>query len=500
MSCRVSDPPSYTTSMENMTGHNGPISPLSLSTQKGVDAVHPRRAPLAHALVQRAARVVDRSGVVDLLDQWDLEDGRRSRRSVLSTRTVLIGWITVALEGRELTVAGLHAGFFQRLTPASRTFLQLPADFGSDYATVAPAVRRVFRAIGPSPMFTAPRAGGIAAANADPTRIDEAAVTRARVAKVANRLIGAHIDGFLPVVSPNGVRVAVDSRSHAHAATELPRRRRTRPGNRYTKNSASTIPAEPCDAPSNPSIAGRDHGHVDELAVLAPGGRRPHRAVPELIIGLTFRGAATSPDTSAADVRAHIAARGVHLRATGLGADRGVLPDVHTAAAWAPRTREFSFHRAAAQPATVAVGALYAPAVPPRHASLASPHSTHRCAGHRAASQPSPRVDGVWSVPLIPGAVATAAAEHRATLERNAIDAAFARLNQRSTFERRRARGIAANGILSVMEIVRANTDTIQDWATVNSRPVRERPHKQVLRCPATVPAHHGECTATATP
>ena len=25
--------------MENMTGHNGPITPLSLSTQKGVDAV-----------------------------------------------------------------------------------------------------------------------------------------------------------------------------------------------------------------------------------------------------------------------------------------------------------------------------------------------------------------------------------------------------------------------------------------------------------------------------
>ena len=486
--------------MENMTGHNGPIAPLSLSTQKGADAVRPRRAHLAHALVQRAARVVDRSGVVDLLDQWDREDGRRSRRPVLSTRTVLIGWITVALEGRGLTVAGLNAGFFQRLTPASRTFLQLPEDFVSDYVTVARAVRRVLRAIEPSPMFTAPRAGVIAAANADPTRRDEAAVTRARVAKVANRLIGAHIDGFLPVVSPDGVRVAVDSRSHTPAATELPRRRRTRPGHRYTNNSASAMPAEPCDAPGGPSIAGREHGQVDELAVLVPGSRRSHRAVPELIIGLTVRGAATSPDTSAADVRAYIAARGVHLRATGRGTDRGVLPDVHTAAAWAPRTREFSVRRAAAQPATVAVGALYAPPVPPRYASLAPAHGAHRCAGHRAASQPSPLVDGVWSVPPIPGAVATAVAEHRATLERNAIEAAFTRLNQRPTFERRRARGIATNGILSVMEVVRANTDTIQDWATVNNRPTSERPHTRVLRSPATRPARHERSAGTETP
>jgi hypothetical protein len=486
--------------MENMTGHNGPITPLSLSTQKGVDAVLPRRAPLAHALVQRAARVIDRSGVVDLLDQWDREDGRRSRLSVLSNRTVLIGWITVALEGRGPTVAGLHAGFFQRLTPASRTFLQLPEDFVSDYATVARAVGRVLRAIGPSPMFTAPRAGVIAAANEDPTRSDEATVTRARVAKVANRLIDAHLDGFLPVVSPDGVRVAVDSRSHTDAATELPRRRRTRPGHRYTKNPASPMPAEPGDAPRDPSSARREHGHGDELAVLVPGSRRSRRAVPELIIGLTVRGAVTLPDTSAADVRAQIAARGPHLRATGRGSDRGVLPDGHTAAAWAPRTREFPFHRAAAQPAMVAVGALFAPAVPPRFASLASSHSAHRCAGHRAASQPSPRVEGVWRVPPIPGAVATAVAEHRAQLERNAIEAAFTRLNQRPTSERRRARGIAANGILSVMEILRANTDTIRDWATVTSRPTSERPRTQVLRCPATRPAHHEGSAGTDTP
>ena len=348
-------------------------------------------------------------------------------------------------------------------------------------------------------MFTAPRAGVIAAANADPTRSDEAAVTRARVAKVANRLIGAHIDGFLPVVSPDGVRVAVDSRSHTHAATERPRRRRTRPGDRYTKNPAAAMPAEPCDAPSGRSMAGCGRWHVDELAVLVPGSRRSHRAVPELIIGLTVRGAATSPDTSAADVRAQIAARGVHLRATRLGADRGVLPDVHTAAAWAPRTREFSFHRAAAQPATALAGALYAPGVPPRYASLASSHSEHRCAGHRPASQPSPRVEGVWRVPPIPEAVATAVIEHRAKFERNAIEAACTRLNQRPTFERRRARGIAANGILSVMEILRANTDTIRDWATVNSRQVNERPRTQVLRHPATVPAHHGRSTATDT-
>lgn len=485
--------------MENMTGHNGPIAPLSLSTPKGVDAVLPQLEPLAHALVQRAARVVDRSGVVDLLDQWDREDGHRSRRSVLSTRTVLIGWITVALEGRELSVTGLHVGFFQRLTPASRAFLQLPEDFGSDYTTVARAVRRVLRAIGPSPMFTAPRAGVIAAANADPTRSDEAAVARARAAKVANRLIGAHTDGLLPLVSPDGIRVAVDSRSHTHAATELPRRRRTRPGHRYTKNSASATPAEPWDAPGDPSNAGRQYGHVDELAVLVPGSRRSHRAVPELIIGLTVRDAATLPHTSAADVRAHIAARGVHLRATGQGTGRGVLSDVHTAAAWAPKTREFSIHRAAPQPATVAVGALYSPAMPPRYASLASSQSTHRCAGHRAASQPWTRVDGVWRVPPIPGAVATAVAEHRAKLERNAIEAAFTRLNQRPMFERRRARGIAANGILSVMEVFRVNTDTIRDWAAVNNRPARERPHTQVLRCPATHPAHHERSTGTDT-
>lgn len=482
--------------MENMTGHNGPITPLSLSTQKGVEAALPRRAPLAHALVLRAARVVDRSGVVDLLDQWDREDGRRSRRSVLSTRTMLIGWITVALEGRGLTVAGLHAGFFQRLTPASRTFLQIPEDFDSDYATVARAVRRILNAIEPSQMLTGPRAGVIAAPKADPTRRDEAAVTRARVAKVANQLIGAHIDGFLPFVSPDGVRVAVDSRSHTHAATELLRRRRTRPDLRYTTNSASAMPVEPCDAPSGRSIAGRERGHVDEPAVLVPGNRRSRRAVPELIIGLTVRGAATSPDTSAADVRAQIAALGVHLRATRLGADRGVLPDVHTAAAWAPRTREFPFHRAAAHPATMVAGALYAPAVPPRYASLVSPTRTHRCAGHRAASPPSPRVDGVWRVPPIPGAVAMAVAEHRAKVERTAIEAAFTRLNQRPTFERRRARGIAANGILSVMEILRANTETIRDWGTINSGPASERPHKQVLRCPATRPARHGRCTA----
>ncbi|WP_436037198.1 hypothetical protein [Microbacterium sp. LjRoot45] len=483
-----------------MTGHNGPITPLSLSTQKGVDAVLPRRAPLAHALVQRAARVIDRSGVVDLLDQWDREDGRRSRRSVLSHRTVLIGWITVALEGRGPTVAGLHAGFFQRLTPASRTFLQLPEDFVSDYATVARAVGRVLRAIGPSPMFTAPRAGVIAAANEDPTRSDEGAVTRARAAQVANRLIGAHIDGFLPVVSPDGVRVAVDSRSHTHAATDLPRRRRTRPGHRYTRNSASATPAEPCEAPRGPSNAGREHGHVDELAVLVSGSRRSHRAVPELIIGLTVRGAATLPDTSAADVRAHIAARGVHLHATGPGADRGVLPDVHTATAWAPRTRQFSFHSAAAQPGTMVAGALYAPPVPPRYASLASPHPAHRCAGHLAASQPSPRIDGVWRVPPIPGALATAVAEHRAKLERNAIEAAFTRLNQRPTYERRRARGIAANGILSVMEILRANTDTIRDWATANNRPASERPRTHLLRCPATRSAPRERSAGTETP
>lgn len=106
----------------------------------------------------------------------------------------------------------------------------------------------------------------------------------------------------------------------------------------------------------------------------------------------------------------------------------------------------------------------------------------HHVVTQRAGVQLTVHVDGSEDVPPILGALGTAAAaESQDSILNNVVESAFVRLDDRSTPERRRARGVAAHGILSLMSIINANRRAIENWAAHTARPTNARTGRQVL-------------------
>ncbi len=96
--------------------------------------------------IREAASIVDGSGVVDLLTQWDKADARYrgGRPSTMSLRTLLIAWLTVALEEQPLHITRVAELLTARLSPKAAEVM------GASYllAQVSPDVMydRVHRA------------------------------------------------------------------------------------------------------------------------------------------------------------------------------------------------------------------------------------------------------------------------------------------------------------------------------------------------------------------
>lgn len=84
-------------------------------------------------IVQEAADLVDASGVAELTRGWESVDQkyRGGRKSTMSTRTVLIAWLVVALEESPLHLKRVSEVLSERLYPPPPKSSASPRSFAT---------------------------------------------------------------------------------------------------------------------------------------------------------------------------------------------------------------------------------------------------------------------------------------------------------------------------------------------------------------------------------
>lgn len=107
-----------------------------------------RPGPVSPLIVQKAADLVDLSGVAEMATVWTLEDHPNSHPQRMPMRPLLIGWLALALEGRSLRSQEVADLLNYRLTAAAAVAL------GRSHATghvsqgqVATATKRLLASI-----------------------------------------------------------------------------------------------------------------------------------------------------------------------------------------------------------------------------------------------------------------------------------------------------------------------------------------------------------------
>ncbi|MGW9111753.1 hypothetical protein [Microbacterium sp. NPDC055683] len=117
-----------------------------------------RRGPVPTQTIRMAARIVDQSGVVEMLARWEEEDRvyRGGRTPVLSSRAILILWMVTALELEPMLLRSVEAILRHRLTPKTAEELGVRLDpsagVTAHYERARSATQRILRLVDAFPL------------------------------------------------------------------------------------------------------------------------------------------------------------------------------------------------------------------------------------------------------------------------------------------------------------------------------------------------------------
>jgi hypothetical protein len=135
-------------------------------TEREVDSRGRLETTIDHEDVLKASRRIFKSGVLNLLEDWEQIDnpipGQGGRPSIINRHAILVGLILLAEEKNSLWIRNLNRLFYRRLTAESREYLGLPtpvASFGIAWReeirwekNIGNSLHRVLRLMDPYPM------------------------------------------------------------------------------------------------------------------------------------------------------------------------------------------------------------------------------------------------------------------------------------------------------------------------------------------------------------
>lgn len=260
----------------------------------------------ALSLVQWAANIVDASGVMDKVCQWDRDDSvyRGGRPPTLGPRAVFIAWLVIAVEQQPLYGTRVAELLSERLSPEAAAVIGVPASFATvPYLDMQNRVERATNRLldvfdyKPLPTRQRPLLKGEwpAVLEDREMRADELEDRRMRFFRFANDLLHAQYDALPESAKTHELSLAVDATFLAAPSRGMSKERREK------RRDDETIPLDP-DAgwyirtyDQRDSWDGEEthakkvgYGYEAELAVLVSNDPDYRESVPHIIVGFNF--------------------------------------------------------------------------------------------------------------------------------------------------------------------------------------------------------------------
>lgn len=244
--------------------------------------------PTALAHVQLYGRIVDESGVVPLLEQWDRDDRRATtgRKPVLGFRATLILYV-MHMDTGNIRYHDIAKTLSARLTPAAFEYLDIRESAGDRatwYHRFWRALNRILKLISP---WDVPRNSFLSAKAYQRALDSYSQERRDRADQLMNALVQASVRRL-----PASIRAAYRG-NIAIDATVLPIAGRPNPGRNYDHVDRKNL-----DAMSGPYRRGGDHegsgkkkdiaGWEAETVVTVPNAPNQPRSFPVLTTGVTL--------------------------------------------------------------------------------------------------------------------------------------------------------------------------------------------------------------------
>ncbi|MBQ3358539.1 MAG: hypothetical protein IJG47_06530 [Microbacterium sp.] len=251
------------------------------------------------SIVRDAAILVDESGVAGSLEAWIKSDQkhRGGRATTLSTRTVLIAWVSVALERGPLHMTRVAEVLSSRLSPATAAILCVPWDFAevSDhqmYDRVNRATKRILDVLDFKPLSTRQRRLTKAEWDAELEKRlaneDHNEVKRQRMFRFANDLLHAQYLSLPEVVRRDKVSLTIDATFLSAFGRGMGKEKRAaqRPEERVISEPDADWYIRTYESEdSRSAIRKSGFGWEYELAAIISNDPHQPRAVPHIVIG-----------------------------------------------------------------------------------------------------------------------------------------------------------------------------------------------------------------------
>lgn len=278
------------------------------------------------SIVQRAATLVDESGVASKLCEWMKADQkhRGGKTSPLSTRAVLIAWVSVAMAREPLHMTRVAELLSTRLTPEIASVLCVPHEFVEVmpvhmYERVNRATKRIMDVLDFKPLPTRQRRLTKAEWDVELEKRladeDRNEGRRIRMFRFANDLLNAQYLSLPEIVRREKLSVTIDATFMSSFGRGMGNKKREnqKPDEKVISEPDATWYIRTYESEDNKAaIRKSGFGWEYELVAVISNDPAFPRAVPHIVIGFNQHQAGTESNPRAREIFEDIVSRG-HL-------------------------------------------------------------------------------------------------------------------------------------------------------------------------------------------
>lgn len=286
-------------------------------------------------IVQRAAHLVDSSGVAGTLAEWMKADQehRGGRAASLSTRAVLIAWVSIAMAREPLHMTRVAEVLSVRLTPEAADVMCVPREFAEVndlhmYERVNRATKRIMDVLDFKPLETRQRR--LTKAEWD-AHLEQRLIDEDRNEERRRRMFRFANDLSLPtLVRRDKVSVSIDATFMSSFGRGMgnAKRKAQKPDEKVISEPDATWYIRTYESEdSKAAIRKSGFGWEYELAAIISNDPAFPRAVPHIVIGFNQHPAGTESNPRAREIFEDIIDRGLGINyAVG---DQAYFPGAH---------------------------------------------------------------------------------------------------------------------------------------------------------------------------
>lgn len=275
-------------------------------------------------IVQRAAHLVDSSDAIGKLAEWMKADRkhRGGRTSPLSTRAVLIAWVSIAMAREPLHMTRVAELLSTRLTPGIADVLGVPHEFAEVqddfmYERVNRATKRIMDVLDFKPLPTRRRRLTRAEWDTELEKRlkdeDRNEDKRMRMFRFANDLLNAQYLSSPEIVRREKLSVSIDATFMSSFGRGMGQKKRDaqKPGDKVISEPDATWYIRTYESEdSRAAIRKSGFGWEYELAAVISNDPAFPRAVPHIVIGFNQHQAGTESNSRAREIFEDIIGRG----------------------------------------------------------------------------------------------------------------------------------------------------------------------------------------------